>query len=507
MGDGVRGQRYRMVAAGVALAMALVACGQKPGVHVEGPLGAGGVAPDGAGPVDGLGDEFHDVDGAEELEGLDDLGDPIAGPEGGSSAGEGGATSGGSGGSGGAASGSGSGSGSGSEGGGGSGAADGNAGSSDGPRQVRGSDRTGVTDDTITIGIHAPITGAAPLPNQTFRQTRDLYWRWITEEKGEKVLGRSNVEVLFEDDKFDPSAAVPVCRQLASRSFLLVGGGGTDQIQACGRFAGQGRVPYFSAGVFKSGLADNPWYFATTLTYVEQVPLLMQYVRRHFPGKKVGAVVMESRNLDEAVAEAEKHTDGIDFYGVMRHPQRDTSWYNTYVRELGQAGVEVVFIGTNPLDYIRFAQSAVDQGYDFQYVGVGVTVGLNAVLTSGCPVVGKGTFFSPVPSMDLIDDLDPDFRRAARRFNVQVDDLSLALWGLAKVKHELFQRYEATYGTDLTREDFRELVSSGGAIETNVFPKVSFSPDDHFGGTGVHVLKADCSARIYRDAGTFKSSF
>ncbi len=489
-------RRIRVVAALVASAMVLVACGQHPGVHVErGPLGAAGLGPDGEGVLAGPGvelDEFLDVE-------LDGSGEPVVVGPGSEVAADPGAGAGGDAGGSGA-----------STGGTGSDASDGTApgsGGSQGERQVRGSDRTGVTDDTITIGIHAPTTGAAPLPNQTFLNARDLYWRWITEEKGEKVLGRSKVEVLFEDDQFDPSAAVPVCRRMAARSFLLVGGGGTDQVQACGRFAGQARVPYFSSGVFKTGLDDNPWYFATTLTYVEQVPLLMQYLRRHHAGKKVAAVVMESRNLDEAVAEADRHLQGIDYYGTLRHPRRDTSWHNTFVRQLGQAGVEVVFIGTNPLDYIRFAQTARDQGYDFEYVGVGVTVGLNAVLRSGCPSVGKGTFFSPVPSLDRIDELDPDFRAAGRRFGVEVDDLALALWGLAKVKHELFKRYEATYGTDLTREDFRELTASAGAIDTNVFPRVSFAPNDHFGGTGVHVLKADCAAGIHRDGGTFKSSF
>ena len=36
-------------------------------------------------------------------------------------------------------------------------------------------DRTGVDDTTIRIGIHAPVTGAAPFPQRTFEQGKDVY--------------------------------------------------------------------------------------------------------------------------------------------------------------------------------------------------------------------------------------------------------------------------------------------------------------------------------------------
>jgi branched-chain amino acid transport system substrate-binding protein len=63
------------------------------------------------------------------------------------------------------------------------------------------------------------------------------------------------------------------------------------------------------------------------------------------------------------------------------------------------------------------------------------------------------------------------------------------------------------FGNDLTREDFRALVESGGRVETGVYPPVHYTPQNHFGGTAVHVLKADCGPRQYKDGGTFRSSF
>jgi branched-chain amino acid transport system substrate-binding protein len=140
-------------------------------------------------------------------------------------------------------------------------------------------------------------------------------------------------------------------------------------------------------------------------------------------------------------------------------------------------------------------------------VGVGVTKGLNAVLNSGCPAVGKGTFLSPFPALETAGKLDADFQAAAKKFGVQVDDIAWAIWGTAKFQHELFKKYEAVFGTDLTREDYREIVANAGKVSTGVFPDINFSPDNNFGSQGVHVLKADCGSKTYKDGGTFKSSF
>src|SRR5581483_3423268 len=48
------------------------------------------------------------------------------------------------------------------------------------PREVieGPADRTGVDDTTIRIGIHAPVTGAAPFPQSAFEQSNNLYWKF-----------------------------------------------------------------------------------------------------------------------------------------------------------------------------------------------------------------------------------------------------------------------------------------------------------------------------------------
>jgi ABC-type branched-subunit amino acid transport system substrate-binding protein len=497
--------RCRILAVPLVLALLVVACGQKPGVHVDsGPVAGGQTTDDGMGEdqVAAPTDDDLAVDSGEDGGDLPEAGDTGGDDVAGNGSGNGNGGGGGGSGSGGGGNGDGEASGGGDD-----GSDDG--GGDGGAREPQGSDRTGVTDDSITVAVHAPVTGAAPLPSTSFEQAGDLYWRWLIDEQGEDVLGRTSVEAIFADDRYEPSAARQVCRQLADRAFLVTGGGGTDQIQACGQLAAQIQVPYFSAGVTEAGLEDNPWYFASSMTYRQQGGLLAEMVRDRFGDAKTAAIITQTPNFDDAVSGWEQgvQEQGINYAQTLRHPRGDTSWYSGFANQLGDAGVEVVYILTTPLDYIRFAQVADDQGHDFQFVGVGVSMGLNAVLNSGCPDVDGGIFFSPFPSLDVIDDLDPDFNRAAEHFGTPNDDLALAIWGASKGLHQMLDRYGEEFGDDLTREDFRALVEGAGRMETGIFPPVEYSPDNHFGGQAVHVLEADCSAGIHRDGGTFVTGF
>jgi ABC-type branched-subunit amino acid transport system substrate-binding protein len=375
---------------------------------------------------------------------------------------------------------------------------------------MSGSDRTGITDSTITVSLHAPVTGAAPLPAQSFEQARDLYWRYVTEIQGQTVLGRSKVEVLFKDDKYTPNTAIQACRELAASSFLVVGGGGTDQIQACGQFAEQAGVPYLSSGVTEAGLRGLTHYFAASMSYKQQGELLAQYVKTNFAGRKVAAIVTDTPNFDDAVEGWEDGVSrqGIDYFRTLRHPKGNNSWITSFSSELQSAGVQVLFFLSAPADYIQFAQQASNQGYKPQYVGVGPSKGLNAVLGSGCPHVDGGVFFSPWPGLDWARQNEPEFFQAGQQLGVPIDDLALALWGLAKTQHEMFKRYEQTFGsTDLTREDFVAMLAQQQGIQTEVFPQLSYTAEDHFGAAQVHALKGNCATGEHETLASFASGF
>jgi hypothetical protein len=160
------------------------------------------------------------------------------------------------------------------------------------------------------------------------------------------------------------------------------------------------------------------------------------------------------------------------------------------------------------VDYIQFAQQSGTQGFKPQYVGLGISKGLNAVLAAGCPDVDKGIFFSPFPGLDWARQNVPEFFETGRRLGTPTDDVALALWGLSAVEHQAFLRYQQVYGsTDLTREDFTKMLETQTGIVTKSNPQLSFTPSNHFGANQVHVLQADCASGEHKTLATFASGF
>jgi ABC-type branched-subunit amino acid transport system substrate-binding protein len=468
----------RLVALLACLALVAVtaACGQKPGVHV---------ATSAADTASAGGDTGSN--GSVEPGDQSDLG--TGDVTGGDTGGSGGSTSGGSTG----------------------GGTSGGAGAQGEAQLTRtGKDRTGASATAINLAVHAPVTGAAPLPAESFEKSNDLYWRHVIETKGEKVLGRSKVNVAFKDDKYTPNTAIQACRELGTSAFLLVGAGGTDQIQACAQFAERSGIPYLSPGVTEVGLGGLKNYFAAAMTYPAQTELLAQYVKKNYAGKKVGAIITNTPNFDDASSAWDKavKTHGLTYYKTLRHPKGNNSWITTYASEMRSNGVQVLFFLSAPVDYIQFAQQAGTQGYRPQYVGVGISKGLNAVLGAGCPDVDKGIFFSPFPGLDWARKNLPEFFAAGAKFAKPTDDLALALWGLASTQHEMFKRYEEVYkSTDLTREDFVKMLQVQSGLAPKVFPQLSYSATNHFGAKQVHVLQADCAAAEHKTLATYASGF
>ncbi|MEA3056164.1 MAG: branched-chain amino acid transport system substrate-binding protein [Actinomycetota bacterium] len=346
-------------------------------------------------------------------------------------------------------------------------------------------DRTGITDKEIVIGIHAPVSGAAPFPQNSFSDGAAVYWDWLKDKGG--VFGR-NVRVVFEDDEFTPSTARRVCSKMVEQDkvFLLIGGGGADQITACANYANSVGVPYLSAGVNEAGLSNIRAYFALSLTYAQQSPMLAQLAKTL--GKKVGIAVADTESFADAHASIQKAMKSLGLnivYDEKIPKSASQAEALSVANKMRTSGAEVIYFLASPTTFLNVASAAGGQGYVPKYIG-------------------PARFLSPFPQLDVIDKLDPDYQRAyqAKRGKAG-DDIGIALWGLAKTLHQMF----LAAGKDMTRQSFVQTVESGKKFVSGVYPPVQYSATNHLGGTQAHLLQADCGSRTYKTATQFASSF
>ena len=373
-----------------------------------------------------------------------------------------------------------------------------------GPYEPDDNDTSGVTDEEIVIGIHAPVTGASPIPQTSFDTGKDIYWQFLADSAPDQLFGRT-VRVVFRDDEFNPQRAVQVCREMVESegAFVLIGAGGADQITACAQFAAENNVPYLSAGVNETGLDDLATYFATSLTYSEQAALIIaQLVERELT--EVGLVVADTPSFDDAfdALKAAAETEGITIaYETRINKTAAEAEQLSVVQELKNTGVQGVVLLSSPLVFIGLANQGVNQGFAPTWIGPGVTSGLNAVTNFGCPGVDTGVFFNPTPQLDVIDDLDADFRAAYEAFGggETADDIGLGLWALNKLLAAMF----VATGEELGRAALMNTLVTTASFDNGIYSPVAFTEEDHFGGTGAHLLDADCAAKTYTTAAQF----
>lgn len=349
-------------------------------------------------------------------------------------------------------------------------------------------DKNGVSEKELVIGIHAPVTGAAPFPQAAFEESVDVYWN----AKG-PVHGRQ-VKIVFRNDEFNPSRAVQVCREMVEKHkvFLLVGGGGADQITACAKYANQVGVPYLSSGVNQNGLENLKTYFALSLTYAQQSPVLATLVKNKLGKTKIAIVVADTSSFADARASmAKASTDaGLEIvYNKTIPKNASQSESLTAAREVQASGAEAVYFLTAPTVFFQFAQQASGQGYNPQYVGPGISGGLNDVAKAGCPGIGEARFLSPFPQLD--DPTAAEYQAAYKRqHNKEGGDIGFALWGLNALLSEMFNGA----GKDLGRAKFMATLQSGQPFGGSIYPQVKYAPGKPFGGTAMHLLKANCAS-------------
>jgi hypothetical protein len=360
-----------------------------------------------------------------------------------------------------------------------------------------GGNTTGITASTINIGLHAPLTGTGtPFPNTSFKNGAGTFWQ----QPGHTVCGRK-VAVDFQDDTYTPSGAHQVCSAMAKRDFIVVGGGGTDQIQACATdpvVDGTG-TPYLSAGVTTNGLTSLGNYFAVSLTYQQQGALVVQNAIKQgiaHPKKVNGAeweiVTANTKNFDDAT---QGITSALDAAGITYHVDRvdQNGNYQAAATQFGQqlalAGYKTIYVDAAPGYFVFMTggyYGADPSDASVNWVGPGVTYTEVTVAQYVCSstknqIDGHAWFLAPAPGIDRATD---DFKQA---YNGKYDDIEWSLWGLSQVLFDLLKNASS----NLTRQNFIARTFQA-TVPGGVYPDVVYGGKTHFGGTGAWVQKISC---------------
>lgn len=359
------------------------------------------------------------------------------------------------------------------------------------PTPPSGGDATGITSDTIKIGFHLPVTGAAPVPPfapESFKR----YFNY-RESEGQFIAGR-RVEIVWMNDAFDASTARSVCKEMVEgeKVFMLVGYAGPHTIRACARYAAGQGVPYVAPGSIEHYMADLDTQFALTMTYARQNPILADLLVDRFSARtrKNALVRMQASEPPEKYVTT---TEALEARGArfevdhQMETQANSTEIQTIVTDLKQKGIDNVLFAGGPTHFTYFSQAAGRQGFHPRILGPGPTAAFDTFLGGACAdgrVAHNALMLHITPGFVDRRRYDPEFDRALGSTN----EIDWMFWGLAKPIAELLE----LPGRELTRERFLWYTARAKDVATGVFPPFSFSPEDHFGGESIHLLRADC---------------
>lgn len=151
-------------------------------------------------------------------------------------------------------------------------------------------DTTGITDSSIKIGTHMPLTGVAAPGYSTIPQGQEAYFEYVNANGG--VCGRQ-LELVVRDDGYNPSNTSQVTNQLVLQDEIagMLGGLGTPTHSAVIDFLNENEVPdlFVSSGALAWNQPEKyPYTFGWQPNYTVEGKVLGKYIADTFPNAKVG---------------------------------------------------------------------------------------------------------------------------------------------------------------------------------------------------------------------------
>lgn len=379
------------------------------------------------------------------------------------------------------------------------------------PSPPDGGTEVGVTHRVIKIGMHAPLTGAAPVPSQSMDQGKDIYFRWM-QAKGRKINGR-RVRVILRNDNYNPGEAVNACKELVEEEkvFALVGLSGADQMQACARYAASVGVPYISPGSTER-LMDSGQTFATSMTWPDGARLMADLMVTKLKARKRGNAIVwydtpSSRGAHSRFVRSMRKRKA-EVYSRSVPTQANTADATAVIEELIARDVENVMVHVTPVFFVQMLRAAGQRSYTPQWTAVDSTLTADGLLTVGCGDSGQSVngarFFSAQPAFADRNKFDKRYDKAMQRFHSgdAGDSTVWANWAQQKAIARLLRRA----GRNLTRKRFVRFAERA-SVKTGVGSRLRYRPKNHFGADQVHLVKAKCTDRLWHTKKSFVSDF
>ena len=210
-------------------------------------------------------------------------------------------------------------------------------------------DTTGITDTTIKIGTHMPLTGRAAPGYSTIPQGAKAYFEHVNANGG--ICDRE-IEYVVENDEYVPSNTDAVTKKLVLQEeiFAMLGGLGTPTHRTVVPFLNEQEVPdlFVSSGALQWNDPENaPYTFGWQPNYTVEGKVMGQYIADNLPDAKVG-LFLQGDDFGEDGAKGVKQMLGDQVVAEGTYDPSNPESVGPAIGQLQQAGADTVVMFSVP---------------------------------------------------------------------------------------------------------------------------------------------------------------
>ncbi|MFC8177895.1 ABC transporter substrate-binding protein [Rhodococcus sp. NPDC057297] len=359
----------------------------------------------------------------------------------------------------------------------------------------------GITDTSVKIGAHFPLTGVAAPGYSEIPTGAQAYFDYVNAAGG--INGRQ-IEYVVRDDSYDPTTTTQVVNELVLQDevFAVVGGLGTATHSAVIDFLNEEGVPdlFVSSGAIMWGNdpAKYPNTFGWQPDYQVEGKIIGDWVKKNRPDAKVGLYLQDDDLGRDSEAAVRQYLDD-QIVEVVRYTSGNTD-VAPQIAALQGAGADLV-LGFNVPSYTALSQlTAMRLNYDPEwfYSSIGSDVDLvgsllgrfsQGAVTDGNQSLEGMISLEYIPGIDSPENPWTQLWQKVWAENGDGQPLTnYRIYGLSQA-YAFVQALEAA-GENPTREGIVSAIQEGGMdFQGPQLAPFRYSDDSHLGISGASVYQ------------------
>lgn len=343
----------------------------------------------------------------------------------------------------------------------------------------------GVTDDTILLGAHAPLTGPLTATGASCHDGWQIYLDMINDAGG--VNGRK-IKTIWEDDGCIPSKSIAALRKLIHRDrvFAIVAGVCSNAILPALPLIEEEKIPYFTSHCSAPALTKPLKKFifrAGNIPANLQARALGMLAVEHFKSTRIGILHLSDEygvsQRNPLISYLDEHE--IKPVAVESYNPGDVD-YTSQLTRLKDANADAVIFIAWLADGAKMVQQAKRMGFNPRWIGTPATGEEPFAVLAGDAAVGtfhmwNGKYLVSDTQVPIIARFREEFKKRVGEKPGRPSSGDLVNYSGAMVFVEALKRA----GRDLTREKLVEALESIKNFDTPLADPVNFSATEHQG--------------------------